>query len=232
MGLLALAIVPALILEDATNPAIRRAAEVTNWVVWVAFCAEYVAKLVFASRRVEYVRRAWFDLAIILVSPPFLVPQNFEFLRSLRAVRLLRLLRLVRAFGIAMVGLRFTRRALGRRQFHYVIVVAVVIVGMGAIAIFVAERGTSTTIVTLGDALWWAIVTATTVGYGDISPTTWEGRVIAVVLMLVGIAVIGAFTASLAGLFFEQEKSSELARIEARLDQIEAKLDQLTRRLP
>ncbi len=84
---------------------------------------------------------------------------------------------------------------------------------------------------TLGDALWWSVVTATTVGYGDISPTTGEGRVIAVVLMLVGIAVIGAFTATLASLFFEQEKSPEIARLEARLEQIDSKLDQIAARL-
>jgi len=79
----------------------------------------------------------------------------------------------------------------------------------------------------LGDALWWAAVTTTTVGYGDVSPVTGEGRLIAVVLMLVGIAVVGVFTATLASFFFEQDKTTELARLEGRLREIESKLDRL-----
>jgi voltage-gated potassium channel len=67
----------------------------------------------------------------------------------------------------------------------------------------------------------WAVVTETTVGYGDVSPVTLEGRLIAVVLMLTGIGVIGVFTATVASLFFEQEKESELASVVARLDAID-----------
>jgi voltage-gated potassium channel len=67
-----------------------------------------------------------------------------------------------------------------------------------------------------GDALWWAVVTATTIGYGDLSPVTVEGRLIAVVLMLTGIGVIGVFTATVASFFFEQERS-EVADLALRL---------------
>lgn len=76
---------------------------------------------------------------------------------------------------------------------------------------------------------WWAIVTATTVGYGDLSPVTLEGRIIAVLLMLTGIGVIGIFTANVASLFFEQEASGDQQHIERRLQAIEAKLDALPR---
>lgn len=75
---------------------------------------------------------------------------------------------------------------------------------------------------------WWAVVTATTVGYGDVSPVTLEGRLIAVVLMLTGIGVIGVFTATVASLFFEQDRS-ELAEVHRRLDAIEGKLDAILR---
>jgi voltage-gated potassium channel len=73
----------------------------------------------------------------------------------------------------------------------------------------------------------WAIVTATTVGYGDISPVTTEGRVIAVGLMLLGIGVIGAFTATVASFFVTQEEDTGRDDVEARLARLEAKIDQL-----
>ena len=73
-------------------------------------------------------------------------------------------------------------------------------------------------------------MTVTTVGYGDISPTTTEGRVIATCLMLLGIGVIGAFTATVASFFVQQDEGSELVAIEARLDGIERKLDALLAR--
>jgi len=70
-------------------------------------------------------------------------------------------------------------------------------------------------------------VTATTVGYGDVSPVTIEGRVIAVILMIAGIGVIGAFTATVASLFLEDDGSKGQAKIDHRLDIIETKLDRL-----
>lgn len=78
-----------------------------------------------------------------------------------------------------------------------------------------------------GNAVWWAIVTATTVGYGDVSPVSTEGRVIAVILMLTGIGIIGVFTATVASFFLEPEVNDDAAKLAGRLDVIEAKLDRL-----
>jgi len=92
--------VPALVLEDrATDAALRSAAYLTNWVVWLAFCGEFLLKRVAAPRRAVFVREAWFDLAIIVLSPPFLVPQQMDSLRALRAVRLFRFLVTVQGTG-------------------------------------------------------------------------------------------------------------------------------------
>jgi voltage-gated potassium channel len=108
--------------------------------------------------------------------------------------------------------------------------VAIAVVFIGALGIFIFESGSNKTIGSFGDALWWAVVTATTVGYGDVSPVTIEGRMIAVVLMLTGIGVIGIFTATIASLFFEQEEHSEISDLAARLDVIEKKLDAVLER--
>jgi voltage-gated potassium channel len=232
MAVLALLIVPALVLEDrATDPRLREAAHLLNWIVWVAFCAEFVIRWI-ARGSAKFLREAWFDLLLIVISPPFLVPEYWQGLRSVRAVRIIRLLRLIRAGAVAGIGLRLARRLFGRRKFHYTALVAIAVVFLGALGVFLVERGSNRSIGSFGDALWWAVVTATTVGYGDVSPVTLEGRLIAVVLMLTGIGVIGVFTATVAALFFEQDTESELAAVAARLDSLERKMDLLLSRAP
>jgi voltage-gated potassium channel len=224
VALLALTIVPALVLEErTTDPTLRELAHLTNWIVWVAFCVEFGVRWA-ARRSARFLREAWFDLLLIAVSPPFLVPAYLQGVRSLRAVRAIRLLRLVRAGAVAGIGLRLSRRLFGRRKFHYTALVAIAVVFMGAFGIFMFESDVNKTVGSFGDALWWAVVTATTVGYGDVSPITLEGRLIAVLLMLTGIGVIGVFTATIASLFFEQDRN-EIADFSARLEVIEKKLD-------
>jgi voltage-gated potassium channel len=232
VALLALAVVPALVLQNrTTSPELVAIATAVNWIVWIGFCAEYLVKLALAPRRAAFVKRAWFDLLIIVLSPPFLVPEHMQAARGLRAARLVRLLRLVRAFAVAGIGLRLLRRLLQHRRFEYVLAVAAGVVALGAIGIFAVESGHNPRIASIGDAFWWAVVTATTVGYGDVSPVTAEGRVLAVVLMITGIGVIGVFTATVASLFFEQDADQGTAHLEARLARVEDKLDRLLEEL-
>ena len=222
MALLALAVVPTMVVENrASTETVRNAALLLNWIIWQAFVLELLAKLAFAADRVECLRRSWFELTLIVVAPPF-VP---DALQSARTLRVLRLFRLVRASIVAGVVLRRLRSLLQHRGFAYVLCVGTIAVSLGAVGIYVLERGL--TVESIGDAYWWAIVTVTTVGYGDVSPKTTEGRLIAAVLMLVGIGVMSVFTATLASFFLSSDQPSEIARLEQRLGQIEAKLDQV-----
>jgi voltage-gated potassium channel len=193
--------------------------------VWLAFVAEYVGKLLIAPSRRWYAKRAWFDLVIIALSPPFLVPDS---LQGFRAVRVIRLLRFVRAGAVAAIGLREAAQGFKHRKFHYVALATVVVLGLGALGIFTVERGQNNNIQSVGDAFWWAVVTTTTVGYGDVSPVTVEGRLIAVALMFVGIGFLGIMTATITSFFLEPEKGTEERHsIEERLTRIEKKLDAL-----
>ena len=222
MALLALAVIPTMVVENrASTETVRNAALLFNWIIWLAFVLELLAKLAFATDRVECLRRSWFELTLIVVAPPF-VP---DALQSARTLRVLRLLRLVRASLVAGVVLRRLRSLLQHRGFAYVLCVGTIAVSLGAVGIYVLERGL--TVESIGDAYWWAVVTVTTVGYGDVSPKTTEGRLIAVALMMVGIGVISVFTATLASFFLSNEQPSEIVRLEQRLEQIEAKLDQV-----
>jgi hypothetical protein len=142
MAVLALLIVPALILEErAKSAGVRQLAVGLNWVVWLAFCAEFLGKLAFAPSRKQFVRRSWFDLVIIILSPPFLVPDAWQGARAVRAVRLLRMLRFVRAAAAAAIGLKEASEAFRQRRFHYVAVTTIVVISVGAIGIFVVEGG-------------------------------------------------------------------------------------------
>jgi voltage-gated potassium channel len=224
LAILALLVIPALIIEErAASPGLRATANVLNWVIWLAFCADFLIRWA-SDRRWSFLRSAWFDLALIVLTPPFGVPDS---LQGARSIRVLRLLRLLRAGAMAGIGLRSARRAFGARKFHIVVLFAAATVTLGAAGVFVFESGKNRTIGSFGDALWWAIVTATTVGYGDVSPVTTEGRVIAVLLMVTGIGVIGIFTATVASFFFEQESDNSAAQVAARLEALEHKIDAL-----
>lgn len=80
----------------------------------------------------------------------------------------------------------------------------------------------------LGDSLWWAVVTATTVGYGDHTPLSVEARGVAVVLMLVGIGMLSVVTANVAAFFVESDDADTNRDLVERLDRIEALLVQIS----
>jgi voltage-gated potassium channel len=230
---LSLLVIPALLLEDqAQAPQLQAVAVAINWAVWIAFCVEFVC-LLMAEPSFATVKRHWLSLAVIVVSPPFLSPAYLQAVRGVRAVRglrALRLLRLARATFALSAALRLSQRYFRHSQFHLVAIVATLVIALGAVGGYIAEGNTNPSVHSFGDALWWAVVTATTVGYGDVSPSTLEGRVIAVILMLTGIGVIGVFTATLASFFFEQDAKDPNAELVARLDAVERKVDELLRR--
>lgn len=165
--------------------------EIITWAVWGAFVADYMVRFVLAERRVLYVRSHLLDLAVIAL--PLLRP-----LRLLRLVTMLRFL-----------DNRATMRLRGRMM-SYVIGGSTLLGFIGALAVLDAERHTQgANITTFSDAIWWAVTTMTTVGYGDHFPVTGMGRLAAVGLMLGGIAILGTVTASLASWMVERIRDEE-----------------------
>jgi voltage-gated potassium channel len=101
---------------------------------------------------------------------------------------------------------------------------AIVFAGAALEVFFERHAVGPTAIHSYGDALWWAVVTVTTVGYGDKIPMTGAGRVVATGLMLTGIGLVGALTATIASLFVQQQHTQELAEIKAQLREIRSLL--------
>jgi voltage-gated potassium channel len=229
LALAALLVVPLLILEDrTTSPAVRSLCDLVNSFVWLGFVAEFCIGFAAAPGGRRFLRSSWFNLAIIFLAPPFLVPDAFQAAMGLRALRILRLFQLMRGLALATIGLRSARTVLRSNGFPYVLLVTAAAIGLGAIGIYRVERGL--TIDSPANALWWATVTVTTVGYGDVNPVTGEGRAIALVLMLVGVGVISIFTASVASFFVGDDKQ-ELRQVEERLKSLEGQVDELLKEL-
>lgn len=182
------------VLDPNLHPDVATTLNVLSWTVWGAFAVDLIVRLVLAERRWEYARRHWYDVALVVIP-------------MLRPIRLLRLLAFARILG------RSASTNLAGRVTAYVIGTAVAAVGLGAVAVLDAERAhPDANILSFGDALWWATTTVTTVGYGDRFPVTTEGRIIAVGLMLVGIALVGSVTAAVAAWFIgqvQQDRSTE-----------------------
>jgi voltage-gated potassium channel len=224
MMVLALAMIPLIIVPLVVNlsPSVDRALLAIDYLVWAAFAVEYVVKLYLAPDRWRFVKANIPDLVILVV--PMLRP-----LRVLRATRLLRLLRLARLVAFAIEGLSEVRGVLRRRGLSWVLLIALALNLIAAALVLSFERDMpSSNIHSYSDALWWAVTTITTVGYGDRFPMSPAGRGVAVVLMVSGIALFGIITASIAAYFVEQKAEQDLAsrldRILERLDTIEARL--------
>lgn len=115
-------------------------------------------------------------------------------LRGLRALRLLRLIRGVRIFRYSS-PLRGFGRALQENALLYVFSFSflMIVVNLGGASIYLLERGSNPDIMTIADGMWWALVTITTVGFGDITPVTSVGRLVAGVLMIVGMFTLALF---------------------------------------
>ncbi len=222
---LALAMLPLLVLPlvlDLSDP-LEDALVAAEWFIWAAFAFEYVVRLVLTPDRWRFVRTQWPDLLIIVL--PFLRP--LRVVRSARALRLLRLARLVAFLGEAR---QEASRLLVRHQLQYVLLVTLVVVLGSAALVRSVEEGAEGPIDSFGDAVWWAITTVTTVGYGDTFPVTAAGRGIAAFLMVAGIAFFGVLTANVAAFFLERQGVEKDPTLE-RLDEILRRLEALERQL-
>lgn len=161
--------------------------------VWGVFVVDYFVRLYLAHDKFRFVRRNVFDLLVVIL-PAF---------RPLRVLGLVNLLRIMN---------RRVQVSLHSQAAWHIPLFMTLVLCIAALATLDAERGhPDATILSFGDAFWWASVTVATVGYGDVYPVTHTGRVIAVTLMIIGIALVGVVTASVASWFFERAQGEHTA---------------------
>ena len=162
-----------------------------TWAAWALFVVDYLVRLTLATHRGRFFVHNIFDLLVVA-------------LPLLRPLRLLRLLTLLHVLNQHVAG------SLRGKVVTYVVGATGLVLFVASLAILEAERGTpGANIETFGDALWWSASTVTTVGYGDQFPVTAAGRLVAIALMLCGIALIGVVTATFASWLLDKVKEVE-----------------------
>ena len=183
------------------------------------FTIDYFVRLALAKDKKKFFKENIFDLlSIIPVNNLFYI---FRAARITRVFRLLKLLRILRLVGLT----GRLRKFLKSNVFVYYLYISLAVLLIASSLYCISEK------VTFGTALWWSITTATTVGYGDISPQTDLGKLAAVILMFLGIGFIGMLTSSITNFFAEdnddstqqtlKELKEENKRLEEKLDKIE-----------
>lgn len=175
------------------------------------FAWDFVKRLRASQSRQRFLRQYWYEL---LAMVPALALHLLAGIPALSAG--LRALRLVRFARVVLVASRLRRtfsvadRFVEHSQLLYLVTIAAGTVVAAAFAVLTIEfRAPGSQIQGISDALWWALSTVTTVGYGDIVPATPLGRIIGMVLMVVGIGVMAALISQVSATLVE----SRLARI-------------------
>lgn len=165
--------------------------DILQWIIWGAFALDLLVGLIRTDNKKQFLFKHPLDIAAVLL----------PFLRPLRVLRVI-------SFG----SLALQKVAIGR-QFAItakVFVASIFVAYIAAVQITISERAVSgSNIKNFGDGIWWAITTVTTVGYGDYYPTTTEGKLFAIGLMLVGITLMGVITASIAAWFVKMGDKGE-----------------------
>jgi voltage-gated potassium channel len=202
--------------DAAPNGWIVRIGNTVSWLVWFAFAVDYVVRLFLSTDRGDFVKGHKLDLLMVLL----------PFLRIVRVVLILR---------------KSVARISTDRIAESMLLIVAVLVSLGALVEWRLEyQAPDASITSIGRSFWWAVVTTTTVGYGDEYPVTIPGRIVAVLVMMVGIGLIGTVSATVASWFVSRrrsdddeasdaadlaraaEREADLAALNARLDEIAA----------
>ena len=194
----------------------RAGTELAMNAMWAVFIVDYLVRLALAPQRGRWFVRHLFDLAVVAL----------PVLRPLRLVRLIALIGVLhRGAGTALRG-RITAYTAGG---------VTLLVLVSSLAVLDAERGApGTPIRTYGEAVWWALATITTVGYGDLAPVTAVGRWAAVLLMIGGVALAGVVTATLASWIVSlvaEESAEQEAATQAQVAALQQQVGELSERI-
>ena len=195
----------------------------TLFVLWLVVLVEYLVRLVVSPDRRGYLRRRWVEPVTVVV-PPF---EGWHVV-GIEKVSL-----------VVHEGALRLETILKHHSLFRVLIAAAATLFLGAwLVLLFEDKAKGSNIHSYSSALWWAMVTVTTVGYGDRFPVTGAGRTVAVVLMLVGIGLIGVLTATVASVFVKEHTDAnkeeikkghatlgqQLAVISGRLDDVERRL--------
>ena len=174
-------------------PEISKLLNYIDNIICVVFLFDFFVRFKKAESKLAFMKWGWIDL---IASVP-----TFDFMRAGRLLRVIRLIRLIRAFRSTKHIVQHVFKNKIQGTLTSVAIIAVLMLLFSSVAILQFETAPDSNIKTAEDAIWWSYVTITTVGYGDKYPVTTEGRIIAVILMTVGVGLFGTFTAFVSSWF-------------------------------
>ena len=203
------------IINPNLSPALHSLCNWTLFVIWVFFAFDYLARLSIADDKRLFVRKNLLDLAAVAL--PFLP-----------------LLRAIRALAAVTVLSRRNRGSRSQQVTTSVVTLAFATWFVAGLAVTEAERHVDgSNIQGVGDGWWWAITTMATVGYGDTYPVSTQGRIVGTALMIMGVALLGTITASIASNFnsTDSEDSSNPTTSTAEIDVLKERIAELEGKL-
>jgi voltage-gated potassium channel len=204
------------VLTTHASGATSQAFVISLFVIWVVVFLEAAVRYIAVSDRRRYF--ACRQIEPVLVVLPFF--------------QIWRILGVERATVLWGEGVERFLAILGHRGLFRVLLAAVGLLFLGAwLDLLFEKNAPGSNIHSYHDALWWAVVTVTTVGYGDRFPVTGGGRAVAVVLMLVGIGLIGVLTATVASFFVAEHTDANKDLLKASHEDLGARLDEMNGRL-
>ncbi|WP_125765390.1 potassium channel family protein [Levilactobacillus mulengensis] len=190
------------------------------------FAMDYFVRLIITKNRKIFLIQSAFDLLGIIPLHPV-----FAFFRLARLVRLIRFHHLFWRLGISGKWTKAYHRFIYQTGFIYLFSISVAIIVLSAFLFSLTEKQN------LADSLWWAITTATTVGYGDETPHTAFGKIIASFLMVGGIGFIGLLTSTITDFITDRaaqtataqevQQQTDITALLTKIDTLTGKVDQL-----
>ncbi len=195
-------------------------------IIYFIFLFEYLIRLFISDDKKTFFKQNLFDfIAIIPFSSAFRIFRVAKLVKLTRLAKLIKFTKFIKVFSYAMRSIVKLKIFFNTNGFKYVLIVTFIFVITGGIGIHYIEH------MSLFDGIWWALVTATTVGYGDISPSTTIGRIIAMLLMLVGIGLIGSLTSTITSFFLNMNNKKKsisddiIENIKSKIDDVKSLSD-------
>ncbi len=182
---------------ESIQLAVPRFFTVMEWIITIFFTLEYVLRIWLVKRPWKYIFSFYGIVDLLAILPAYLSPffGNTQYLLTIRALRLLRVFRILKMAKYILEGEILVKaiRASRRKLTVFIFAVLTVVMITGSL-MYVVEGAANSGFTSIPRSIYWAIVTVTTVGYGDISPVTPLGQFLSSVLMITGYAVIAVPT--------------------------------------
>ncbi|AKP72640.1 K+ channel [Piscirickettsia salmonis] len=187
-----------------------------NWLIWLLFVTEAITMLVLAKNKKHYFINNWLNIIIIIGMLPTLWMWNVKYISILKYLRLLVLLRLI------LPQLYYCHQLLSRNKFGATLLVFLIVTVLSGILEAYIDPQVNSVIA----GIWWAFQTVTTVGYGDIVPSSVIGKFFSVGLMLIGIGLFSLVSSNLTAYFIDRGQAQKRNKPEKKLRKQLAEINQ------